>query len=68
MTNFTDNPEKIGKNSNRRAEIWQMQRIKTHSARNQRRNIRKTRQGTRTHQPPQRCTYLTWTTHHSARH
>ena len=34
-----------------RAEIWQMQGIKTHSARNQRRNIRKMKQGTRTQQP-----------------
>ena len=51
-----------------RAEIRQMQGMKTHSARNQRRNIRKMKQGMRTQQPPQRCTYLTWTTHHSARH
>ena len=36
-----------------RAEIWQMQGIRTHSTRNQRRNIRKMRQGMRTQQPPE---------------
>ena len=37
-----------------RAEIWQMQGIKTHSTRNQRRNIRKMRQGMRdTAAPPE---------------
>ena len=35
-----------------RAEILQIQGIKTHSTRNQRKNIRKMKQGMRTQQPP----------------
>ena len=54
MTNFTDDPEKFAETvTEERAEIWQLQGIKTHSTRNQRRNIRKTKQGTRTQQPPE---------------
>ena len=60
MTNFTDDPEKIGRNKNRRKSRNMADAgNKAHSTRNQRRKIRKTRQGMRTQQPPQRCSYLT---------
>ena len=63
-----DDPEKIGRNSNRKKSRTMADAgNEDHNTCNQR-NIRRMKQGTTMQQPLQKCTYLIWTTHHSAKH
>ena len=68
MTNFKDNPEKIGRNSNRRKSRNMADAGNEDPQHQQPEEHEENEAGTITQQPLQKCTYLIWTTHHSAKH
>ena len=68
MTNFTDDPEKIGRNSNRKKGRNMADAGNEDPQCRQPEEHQEDKTGDEDTAAPQKCTYLIWTTHHSAKH
>ena len=68
MTNFTDDPEKIGRNSNRRKSRNMADAGNEDPQRQKPEGHQEDETGDEDTAAPRRCTFLIWTTHHSAKH